>query len=89
VRHDTYATPPLPWSQATELDWIVTSDLAGRFEGVAVDFDEPGASARTLGWFLGLGCAVVATLVAGWAALFVLLRVGSRRPVDAEDTPAR
>ncbi|WP_410965852.1 hypothetical protein, partial [Salmonella sp. SAL4438] len=26
VRRDAYATPPLPWSKATEIEWIVTTD---------------------------------------------------------------
>jgi hypothetical protein len=76
VRRDVYTAPPLPWTQVTEVDWIVTSDLAGRFEGVAVDFQEPGEAARSLGWVLGLGCGIVATLLAAWGALFALIRAG-------------
>lgn len=86
TRRDEYPAPPFPGSQATEVDWIVTTDLAGRFEGVAVDYREPGAAARSLGWTLGLACGIVATLLAAWGALFALLRAG--RQTNARSSTA-
>lgn len=81
TRTDRYDAPPLPYSEATELDWIVTTDLEGRFAGVAVAPREPGASARALGRMGGLGCGLATTFALVWALLLALLQIGGRQAV--------
>jgi hypothetical protein len=92
VRTDTYDAPPLPHSPAVELDWIVTTDLEGRFAGVAVDPRvprTPGAALRSVGRLLGLGCGILTSALLGWGALFVLLRAGASSTSPDRGTLAR